>query len=80
MKLHGLRVGKRQRQCRANASRRADRAEQVCRFVALIGGLSRAGSPSGPLPDNAVLLADTSLILEPYLDRRVFGQTGQVRA
>jgi hypothetical protein len=49
----------------------ADRTEQICALVALISGLARSGSPSRPLPDNAVLLPDPSLVLKPQFYRRV---------
>src|SRR5215204_2640786 len=43
---------------RAGAARRADGAEQVGAFVALIGGLAWARAAPRPLPHEAVLLAD----------------------
>jgi hypothetical protein len=80
MKLHGLGIGKRQRQRRPGSPRRADGAEQVGALVALVGGLAGARPPPGPLPHNAVLLADAGLVLEPDLDRCSLGQIGQMRA
>jgi hypothetical protein len=66
--LHGLGVGEGQRQRGADAARRADRAEQIGVLVALVGGLARPRAAPRPLPDQAVLLADPSLVLEPDLD------------
>src|SRR5271168_3575197 len=70
VKLHhvGVRVG--QRQSRSDTASRTDRAEQVGIVIALVGGLSRPRSAPGPLANEAVLLADPGLILEPDLDRR----------
>jgi hypothetical protein len=64
MELHRLGVG------RPAASGRANGAEEIGAFVALIGGLARPRSASGPLPHQAVLLADARFILEPDFDRR----------
>ena len=63
MGLHGVRVGEGHGERRADAPSRADRSEQIGALVALIGGLARPGSAPGPLPDQAVLLADPGLIL-----------------
>src|SRR5829696_9218209 len=54
-------------------------AEQVGAFVPLIGGLAWARAAPRPLPYEAVLLADTGLVLEPDLDRLAFRQTGAMR-
>jgi len=80
MKLHGFGVGIGQCERRAGTTRRADCAEQVGVFVALVGGLSGTGSASGPLPDLTVLLAYAGFILKPNLYRRAGGQVGQMRA
>ena len=66
--LHGVGVGEGQRQRRAHAARRADGAEQVGALVALVCGLGRPRAAPRPLPDEAVLLADPRLVLEPDLD------------
>src|SRR5215203_759675 len=58
------------------APRRTDGAEQAGAFVPLIGGLAWARAAPRPLPYEAVLLADTGLVLEPDLDRLAFRQTG----
>ena len=50
------------------------------RFVALVGRLPRSRAAPGPLPHDAVLLADAGLVLEPDLDRLALGQVGKVRA
>ena len=79
VELHRFGVGIGQRERRADAARRADGAEQIGVVVALVGRLARPGSPSGPLPDLAVLLADAGLVLEPDLDGRSRRQIGQMR-
>jgi hypothetical protein len=70
VKLHhiGVRVG--QRQSRSDPTSRTDCAEQIGVVVALVGGLSGPRSAPGPLADEAVLLADPGLVLEPDFDRR----------
>ncbi|GCD59911.1 hypothetical protein NBRC3280_2506 [Acetobacter pasteurianus NBRC 3280] len=60
MQLHAGRAGER---------RRADRPEQPGILVALISRLAWPRAAPGPLPDDAVLLADPGLVLEPDLDR-----------
>src|SRR5215217_1986837 len=62
----------------APVPRRADGAEQVGAFVALIGGLARARAAPRPLPHEAVLLADAGFVLEPDFDRLAFRQAGAV--
>jgi hypothetical protein len=47
---------------RALAARRADRADEIGVFVALIGRLAWPRAALGPLPNKAVLLADASFI------------------
>ena len=74
VKLHHVGIGKRERQGRADAAGRADRAEEIGAVIALVGGLSGPRSAPGPLPDQAVLLADPSFVLEPDFDRRRLGQ------
>ena len=69
VKLHGIRVGERQRQRSACATGRTDRAEEIRALIALVGGLAWPRSSSCPLPYEAVLLADPRLVLEPDLDR-----------
>jgi len=64
MKLHGGSVGEGQSERRALAARRTDRAEEIGILVALIGRLARARAALGPLPHEAVLLADASFILK----------------
>src|SRR5215212_10111030 len=76
--LHRLAVGVGHGERRASAARRADGAEQVGAFVALIGGLARARAAPRPLPHEAVLLADAGFVLEPDLDRLAFRQAGAV--
>jgi hypothetical protein len=72
----------------ANGSARAapvpragqDGAEQIGALVALVGRLSGPRAASGPLPHEAVLLPDPGFVLEPDLDWRPLGQSGQMRA
>jgi hypothetical protein len=68
VELHHLGIGEGQRQSRADASGRADRAEEIGVLVALVGGLDGPRSLARPLPDEAVLLADPRFVLEPDLD------------
>ena len=56
----------------------ADRPEQIGALVALIGRLARPGPAPGPLPDQTVLLADASLVLEPKFNRLAPGQMGEM--
>jgi len=77
--LHRLGVGEGQRQRRAHASRGTDRAEEIGALVALVGGLARPRAAPGPLPDEAVLLADARLILEPDLDLLALGYARKMR-
>ena len=75
VELHHVRVGIGNRQGRADAARRADRAEQIGVVIALVGGLPWPRPASGPLPDKAVLLADTGLVLKPDFDWRRLRQS-----
>src|SRR5215204_4347923 len=68
VELHGLGVSEGQRQGGTRAAGRADGAEQVRAFIALVGRLSWPRSALRPLPHEAVLLADAGLVLEPDLD------------
>lgn len=68
VELHGLGVGEGQCQSRPDAARGADCAEEIGALVALVGGLDRPRAAPGPLPDEAVLLADARFVLEPDLD------------
>jgi hypothetical protein len=74
VKLHHVGVGVGQREGGPNAASRADRAEQIGVVIALVGGLPGPRSSLGPLPNLAVLLADTGLVLKPDFDRRRLGQ------
>jgi hypothetical protein len=75
MQLHhvGVRVG--QGESRSDTASRTDRAEQISAVVSLVSRLCRPRSAPGPLAHEAVLLANSGLVLEPYLDRRRLGQT-----
>ncbi len=79
VRLHGLGVGIGERERRADAARRADGAEQIGVFVALVGWLAGSCPPPGPLPDDAVLLADPRLVLKPDLDGLVRRDMGEMR-
>jgi hypothetical protein len=54
---------------RAFAARRTDRAKEIGALVTLVGRLARSRSASSPLADEAVLLTDAGLVLEPDFDR-----------
>ena len=62
VELHHGSVGVRKRKGRPDAAGRADRAEQIGIVVALVGGLPWPRSAPGPLPNQAVLLADAGLV------------------
>src|SRR5262249_35739542 len=49
---------------------RADGTEDIGILVALISGLAWAAATLGPLIDEAVLLSNARLVLEPDLNRR----------
>jgi hypothetical protein len=71
MQLHHVGVGMGQCDGRANASGWAYGTEEIGVLIALISRLSGPRSTLGPLPDEAVLLADASFILEPDLDQEM---------
>ena len=79
VKLHHVGVGVGKRQGRSDAPRWTDRAEQIGVVVALIGGLRWPRSAPGPLADEAVLLSNPGLVLEPYFHRRRLGDAFQMR-
>ena len=79
MELHHFGVGIGERQRRALALGRTDRAEEIGVLVALIGGLTWARSALGPLANKAILLADTGFVLKPDFDRRLRRQVGKMR-
>ena len=78
MFLHGLRVGIGHDNRRALASGRTDRSKNIRVVIALILGLAGPCAPSRPLPDDAVLLANPRLVLEPDFDGRLLGQMAYV--
>ena len=80
MQLHAGRAGEWERQASGFAARRADRPEQPGIVVALVGRLAWPRASPGPLPDDAVLLADPGLVLEPDLDRFSLRQMAGVGA
>lgn len=80
MQLHAGRAGEWERQASGFAARRADRPEQPGVVVALVGWLAWPRASPGPLPDDAVLLADPGLVLEPDLDRLSLRQMAGVGA
>ena len=79
VKLHHVRIGEGQRQRRAFALGRTNRAEEIGVLVALIGGLARPRAAFRPLPHEAVLLSDARLVLKPDFDGRFLRQMGKVR-
>ena len=80
VQLHRLGISKRQRQRRARPTGRTDCSKQIGVLIALISWLRRPRSTSGPLPDDAVLLADAGLILEPDFDRFPVSNIGEMNA
>ena len=68
VELHGECVSDGQCERRAFAPPE-DRAKEIGTLVTLVGRLARSRSASSPLADEAVLLADASLVLEPDFDR-----------
>jgi hypothetical protein len=70
---HHVSVGVGQREGRSDAAGQADCAEQI--GVALVRGLARARPAPGPLPNLAVLLANTGLVFKPDFDRRRLRQS-----
>ncbi len=69
--LHGMSVGERHGQRRSFTAGRADGAKEVEALVALVLGLARSRALSGPLAHNAVLLAQSHLVLPPEFDRLI---------
>ena len=67
VQVHRLGIAGRQDQGRALALLGADRAEDIGGGGALITGSARAGATLGPPAGDLVLLANTSLVLEPDL-------------
>ncbi len=80
MKLHGAGVGIRQGQRCAGSACRTDGAKEIGVLIALVGRLAGSGPASGPLADEAILLADPSLVLEPDFKRCFFWQVGEMGA
>jgi hypothetical protein len=80
VELHRLGVGMGRGARIADAAGWANRSEQIGVFVALIRGLTRPGSASGPLPNLAVLLADAGFVLKPDLDWRRLRQAVEMGA
>lgn len=79
MQLHRIRVGPRRSDGGAFAMRWTERAELIGVLVALVSRLSRSGPGFRPLSNDAVLLADPSLVFEPDFDRRRLGHASQMR-
>jgi hypothetical protein len=65
MQVHGLRVDLGQDQADADATRGADRAEDIGPIIALIARRAWAAAALGPDVGQAALLADPGLILPP---------------
>jgi len=68
--VHRGGIADRHNQRRRFALRRADRAKHIGRGEAEIFWRHRPAAGLPPHPGQAVLLADASLVLEPYLDSR----------
>src|SRR4051812_50104871 len=67
VELHRLAVGVGHGERRAGAARRADGAEQVGAFVALIGGLAWGRAAPRPLPPQGGLLGRAGFVPGPDL-------------
>lgn len=67
---HGMGIAIRHDQPCALALSRADRAEDIGPFGALVVRRARAGSAPGPSAGEFVLLANAGFVLEPNLYRR----------
>src|SRR5262245_15321765 len=67
---HGPTIGVRKGQRGTDVASRADGTEDIGILVALISGLAWAAATLGPLIDEAVLLSNARLVLEPDLNRR----------
>ncbi len=79
MHLHGLGVGPWQHERCTLAVFRADGAEEVGVLVALVGRLTGPRTLLRPQAGPAVLLPDTSFVLEPDFNRRLLRQIGYMR-
>jgi hypothetical protein len=79
VKLHGLGVGIGHGERGADTARWADGAKQIGVLITLVGWLTRSGSPLGPLANQAVLLSDARLVLEPNFDRLARGNVREMR-
>src|SRR5205085_6320267 len=73
--VHGGGIADRHDQRRRLARRRADRTKHIGRGEAEVLWCNRPTAGLPPHPGQAVLLADASLVLKPYLDSR----TGRLR-
>jgi len=78
MKLHGRSVGVRQGECRSGPASRTDGPKKIGVLIALVCRLARSRPASGPLADEAVLLADARFVLEPDFERRCFWQISEM--
>jgi hypothetical protein len=80
MELHGVGVGQRQSKRCALWVRWTDGAEEIGALVALVGRLTGPRTAAGPLPDEAVLLADARFVLEPDFNSGIGWQIGKMGA
>jgi hypothetical protein len=71
--VHGFDVDGRQHQSGANATGRADGAEQIGPGEAPVARRARTGTAPGPDAGLRALLANPCFVLEPDLDRLVSG-------
>ena len=79
MQLHCFGVGRWQHERCTFAMGRTDGAEQVGVLVALVGRLTGPRTLLRPQAGAAVLLPDTSFVLEPDFNRRLLRQIGYMR-
>ena len=78
MHLHGLSVGIWHGNRCASSTCRTYGAKEIGILIALIGRLAGPRSAPAPLADDAILLTDAGLVLEPYLHRRFLWQVSEM--
>ena len=77
MEGHGLCIGAGQNQRRRRLAGRADRAEDIGPFIALVAGRARAGPAFGPDARQRSLLTDASFVLKPDFEGFGLGLLGE---
>ena len=77
MLVHGFDVDGWQHQTNANATGRADGAEQIGPGIAPVAPRARAGAEPGPDAGQRALLANSCFVLEPDFDRLASGMLAE---